>query len=259
MQRLEQLQFWVVSNQSKDPANDRINHILIVMTIEMMTGLQEVWSWKKVDIKHDNLSILSDSRAPSQNFCRNFLPADLVGSPRKHHLSFEDPCLIPLEGEYTYIYTYIHTYIHIYNYIYISWDWLILPQNWKWPWVCGSKIISSWPYWGKPPIIFHQFPIDSVLDIFHGQNGRKTEPSQSEASYIVDDCTYPQYILTISPSGIGPNPHHIPNDHRSLHELPLFTTQPRAQRGPLVNYLATACGGDQNILGDRIKHPSPQL
>ena len=196
-----------------------------------------------------------------QNFCRNFLPADLVGSPRKHHLSFEDPCLIPLEGEYTYIYIhiYIHTYIHIYNYIYISWDWLILPQNWKWPWVCGSKIISSWPYWGKPPIIFHQFPIDSVLDIFHGQNGRKTEPSQSEASYIVDDCTYPQYILTISSSGIGPNPHHIPNDHRSLHELPLFTTQPRAQRGPLVNYLATACGGDQNILGYRIKHPSPQL
>ena len=160
---------------------------------------------------------------------------------------------------YTYIHTYIYIYIYNYIYIYISWDWLILPQNWKWPWVCGSKIISSWPYWGKPPIIFHQFPIDSVLDIFHGQNGRKTEPSQSEASYIVDDCTYPQYILTISPSGIGPNPHHIPNDHRSLHELPLFTTQPRAQRGPLVNYLATACGGDQNILGDRIKHPSPQL
>lgn len=101
-----------------------------------------------------------------------------------------------------------------------------------------------------------RFPIDSLLDIFHGQNGRKTEPSQSEASYIVDDYTYPQYILTISPSGIGPNPHHIPNDHRSLHELPLFTTQPRAQRGPLVNYLATACGGDQNILGDSIKHPS---
>lgn len=47
MQRLEQLQFWVVSNQSEDPANDRINHILIVMTIEMMTGLQQVWSWKK--------------------------------------------------------------------------------------------------------------------------------------------------------------------------------------------------------------------
>ena len=62
-----------------------------------------------MDIKHENLSALSDSRAPSQNFCRNFLPADVVGSPRKHHLSFEDPCLI--EGEYTYICIYIYIYI----------------------------------------------------------------------------------------------------------------------------------------------------
>ena len=70
-----------------------------------------------MDIKHENLSALSDSRAPSQNFCRNFLPADVVGSPRKHHLSFEDPCLI--EGEYTYIYIYIYIYIHTYMYIHI--------------------------------------------------------------------------------------------------------------------------------------------
>ena len=91
-----------MSNQSEDPANDRINRILIVMTIEIDDRSTTDMELKKVDIKHDNLSALSDSRAPSQNFCRNFLP-DLVGSPRKHHLSFEDPCLILLEGEYIHI------------------------------------------------------------------------------------------------------------------------------------------------------------
>jgi hypothetical protein len=41
----------------------------------------------------------------------------------------------PIPGNiyiYVCMYIYIYIYIYIHTYIYISWDWLILPKNWKW-------------------------------------------------------------------------------------------------------------------------------
>ena len=117
--------------------------------LKLMTGLQRIWSWKKwisntIICRH--LVIVGPQARTSAGIFY------LIWWVHRESITWALKTLVSSYWKAN-IYTY-NIYNHIY--IYISWDCLILPKNWKWPWVCGSKIISSWPYWGKPPIFFLQ-------------------------------------------------------------------------------------------------------
>ena len=96
---------------SEDPANDRISHVLIRMTIATTRGLQRVWYG--MELKKWIYIVGPQPRKSGGIFYKLI---EVVDSRRRHHLRFEeDPVAV---------------------------DWLILPKNWDQ--LARTMTISLW-------------------------------------------------------------------------------------------------------------------